>query len=454
MPWKKAFAALAVAAAAAPEEAEGAGSVVSKLIKTILTPRSDNLVSARNPTAIKRAEDPVQNQLNIGLKEIAADSAMLKTNTSILRRYPSTPTKTSKSPLKAANQFVDQASNNLRWLYNKVPKATRLRSKLWYDGANKITKQWSTKYKLPQRSVAGVIASLSPQKDWFMNVSLAERTINILATKGDFVFDSKMQTTMEKIFSKPKYKKFRDVIMSSKGMTINELKSPMERAFFIRIYDEAHNTRSHKIVSPEGNFGDVVMKGDETPKGTGWGSLVEIEKAVRAYQSNGDPAILSEVLGSKHKVRSFYNNIIDPKNTNGDVTIDTHAVAAALLRPLSGKSMEVHHNFGSSPMKIKQPKNWIGSANSSVTGVQGTYGLYAEAYRKVAKELGILPRELQSITWEAVRGLFPDTFKNAKNSAAVDAIWKRYKRGKISIEEAQNEIEKYAGGIIPPSWQK
>jgi hypothetical protein len=453
MPWKRIFTALGVVVAAMPDEAEGAGSILSKILSSPMT-RSKNLVSARNPTAVKRSEDPVLNQLNIGLKEISVDSAMLKRNTSILRRYPSTPADTSKSPVKAAGQFIDQASNNLRWLYNKVPEATRQRSKLWYDGANKITKRWGVKYKLPERSVAGVIASLSPQKDWFMNVSLAERTIEILANKGDFVFDRKMKATTERIFAGPKYEELRNLIMSSKKTTINELETPLQKAFFLRIYDETYNPRTHRIVSPEGNLGDLVLKADQEPSGTGWGSLVEIEKAVRAYQSNGDPAILSGILGSKHKVRSFYNNIIDPKNTNGDVTIDTHAVAAALLRPLSGKSMEVHHNFGSSPMKTKQPKNWIGSANSSVTGVQGTYGLYADAYRKVAKELGILPRELQSITWEAVRGLFPNTFKTAKNTAAIDAIWMRFKRGKISIEEAQNEIEKYGGGIAPPSWQR
>jgi hypothetical protein len=36
---------------------------------------------------------------------------------------------------------------------------------------------------------------------------------------------------------------------------------------------------------------------------------------------------------------------------------------------------------------------------------------------------GLLPRQLQSITWEAARGFFPDTFKNAKNVEAVDNIW-------------------------------
>jgi hypothetical protein len=63
-----------------------------------------------------------------------------------------------------------------------------------------------------------------------------------------------------------------------------------------------------------------------------WGSNVEIAKAISAI---GNPTRdnVSERMGEKHKVRNFYNNIFDPQSTHGDVTIDTHAVAAALLRP-------------------------------------------------------------------------------------------------------------------------
>jgi len=81
--------------------------------------------------------------------------------------------------------------------------------------------------------------------------------------------------------------------------------------------------------------------------------------------------------------------------------------------------------------------------------------LYAEAYRQAAKERGVLPREMQSITWEAVRGLFPAGYKGqASNVQYVDNIWSRYKSGELSLEEARDAVIEHAGGINPPEWER
>ena len=224
---------------------------------------------------------------------------------------------------------------------------------------------------------------------------------------------------------------------------------------WVRIYDETYNDRSHNIVSPEGDFLNPVMTQKGEFSKTGWGSNNEIAKAIISFESNGDKEILNRIMGNKHKVRSFYNNILDPNGQMGDVTIDTHAVAAGLLKPLSGNSTEVHHNFGSSPNKKKQGGDWFGAVkNSNTMGVQGVYPLYAEAYRRAAQARGVLPRQMQSITWEAVRGLFTDKFKQNKNNVeAINKIWKRYRKGEITLDEARNAVVERAGGINLPSWQ-
>ena len=69
-----------------------------------------------------------------------------------------------------------------------------------------------------------------------------------------------------------------------------------------------------------------------------------IDKAVSALLTE-DVAEISRVLGEQHKIRHFFNNIHNP-GFGSDTTIDTHAVGAALLKPMSSSSGEVGANFG------------------------------------------------------------------------------------------------------------
>jgi hypothetical protein len=403
-----------------------------------------NLVSTRLPTAVKRTEDPMASRLVIDLQAAKQDPAAFAHNMGLIRQYPNFASK-ARTPDRQAEDFITEVKNNLLYLHDQVPEATRQRSKLWYDGARNITDRFSTDYGVPDQAVSGVLAVLSPQKDWFMNVSLGQRVLDIATKQQSTRWDSSMDAIAKTIFGDPKY---APMVNAIRGKTLGEIKEPGLKAMWLRTYDQAKNPREHQIVSPEGDFVGVRMNQDgRTPTQTGWGSLNEIGKAIVILE---DPRIetISANLGQQHKVRNFYSNIYAPNDPAGPVTIDTHAVAAGLLRPLSGNSREVLHNFGSGVLGEGGPKN------SSITGVQGTYGIYAEAYRRAAEERGILPREMQSITWEAVRGLYPDTFKSqAKNVDQIDGIWLQYRKGKMSLEEARNEVFRNAGGIRPPEWE-
>jgi hypothetical protein len=45
-------------------------------------------------------------------------------------------------------------------------------------------------YGLTDMQVSGILAAMSPQKDWFQNVSMAERAIDILSKRGDMAWDA------------------------------------------------------------------------------------------------------------------------------------------------------------------------------------------------------------------------------------------------------------------------
>jgi hypothetical protein len=76
-------------------------------------------------------------------------------------------------------------------------------------------------------------------------------------------------------------------------------------------------------------------------------------------------------------------------------------------------------------------------------GVGGTYGIIADAYRTAAAQVNMLPREMQSITWEAVRGLFNADIKNTIKPK-IRAEWEKYKKGELSFEQARENAVKIA----------
>jgi hypothetical protein len=344
-----------------------------------------------------------------------------------------------------AKAVVDRMTENLLWLHDAVPAEVRDRSKLWYDGAQRIAEGWTEKWGKTRAQTAGMLAALSPQKDWFMNVTMAERVGDILSGQQNHAWDAKMTAAAFRFLlaeaTKPEGEKGNSKIVEAiKGKTLAEVVASGDRraaGIWIRAYDEAYHGTGLAVISPEGTFEGKRTTGKGTEASRAWGDFTAIGKAASIF-NDGTLENINAQIGGEHKVRNFYNNIFnasDPRFT----TIDTHAVASALLRPLTGSDRAVSDNFGA-------------TGGSSTTGVSGTYPLYYEAYRKAAEARGILPREMQSITWEAVRGLFKDTFKTDANKKAVDAIWKAVDAGHATPEEARSQIEKLAGGIDQPEW--
>lgn len=401
----------------------------------------DLRISTRNPSAKKATENPISQQLSIDLESITRTPGALQDMIQTVGKYPGVRFR-STGQMNRAKEFIRFVADNLIYLHDSVVTDVRNRSKLWYDGARKLAEDWSVRFNVPREGVAGVIASLSPQKDWYQNVTLAERVFETVRDRQSEPFSGDIeQWARTKMTSgqNPKRLIQDKVIDGMAGKRFSEL-SDYEKAVFVRAFDEVNNTRTYPIVSPEGKMLDIARKADGTPATYAWGDFNSIAKAVRIAE-NPTKQNISDSLGYEHKVRSFYDNILLPNNPeHGDVTIDTHAVAAALMLPLAGSDTYVAHNFGQ------------GVPGSSVYGTSGTYGIYADAYRLAAKERGLLPREMQSITWEAIRGLFTPEFKTAANKKLVESIWKEYKSGKATIDETRQRIVDSAGGIRNPSW--
>lgn len=417
---------------------------------------TDGRISPRRPHGKKGIIDPTDHILKVDLETLRRNPEAMARAAEIVSDYPGF-RPTSSDPERVVQEFIDFGTSNLLWLFDQVPADIVARSRLWYEGAHKIARRLAKKYGVPVETAAGVLAALSPQKDWYQNVSLAERVFKVYfksekrfhnMTAAD---DEKILATANRLYTSPKTKKLLPGIMDKPWPRMNA----DERALFIRAYDETYEGREYHTISPEG---DLV--GEPSGKAA-WGSTAEISKAVQILMHrNRGARVIGEILGHPHKVRSFYNNIVNPQGAE-DVTIDTHAVAAALLRPLSGNTIEVAQAMGGS-LALKHKRKYVDAGRNvqdtlyaSGTGLIGLNPLYAEMYRKAAKERKVLPREMQSITWEALRGLFDKKFKADRkkvNIPTVDNIWRKHENGDITAEAARQEIHDYAQGIDDPTW--
>ena len=423
------------------------------------------------------------------IKKYEAEGAVLGTDSSkALKTYTDTLDKIAKDPkhpiAKQADEIYDTlievTKSNLRMLMDVFPSDIRDIANLWYDGANIIAQQFAgDNYSIEQS--AGVLAVFSPQKDWFMNVELAKRTMEIWTVDQEYEWDDAMSARWLMRGGEPELKENKDGtlgyakgikpdldengehrtdengmllfhgwgsekvkakrqqaferLQSLKGKKLKDL-SPEQQAWFVRMRAETKYPTGYPIVSPDGRFGNPSTstnnKGVTKEIKLAWGTYGSIGKAINILTAPAETQmkVISDELGDQHKVRSFYNNIVDPQNNDGHVTMDTHAIAALFWQAFSGNSREVGQNFGTA-----------NTATDSLTGVGGLYPAFAEAYRAVAAEYGMLPRQVQSITWEAVRMLFTARWKSkSENVNGVRAKWVQYQNNEINLDQAQTAV--------------
>jgi hypothetical protein len=351
------------------------------------------------------------------------------------------------NPEKALKKAVDHVAGNLEWLHNNMPESIRTQAKKWYESAHDLTKKWSDQYGVSHEQAAAVVAALSPKNAWDNNVGQAERLMQHFAEDQNHAWTPEMDNTALRIRSSDAVNAaFGRMINDIRGKTLDQLKAKTpeallaKKAIWYRILDEAHGSKSTPNYSPDG-----TVRGSSTMT---WGQWEPVAKALSILE-NGNLQHIHEAMGQGHKIRNFYNNIINPWSERGHTTIDTHAVGAGYLKPMSQDDVEVAHNFGSGNKKgtPSPPKH-------AETGLKGTYPIYEEAYKQAAAKLGLQPRELQSITWEGIRSLMGDDKKTPELRRAVTDIWRAHEMGHLSLDEARNEIVKASGGFAQPSWMK
>lgn len=127
--------------------------------------------------------------------------------------------------LKKLYNYPERIVENMQSVYNKCIDDDFMYGKGWYDRANLFSLALSEKYGVSEMKAAGIIAALSPLKEWTLNKAMAEEFIR---TKGMVCRHTSAQASKaRKILNYASTRK--DVEVSLGGLkTIN---------FFNNIYD-------------------------------------------------------------------------------------------------------------------------------------------------------------------------------------------------------------------------
>lgn len=419
-------------------------------------------LSTRVPRAVK-AEAATGGPLVTGVAEIAQDPALLSKIAEKLRASPMlTEAQRAMNPQGVVDAITDVSSQNLSALIRMQPRAIRERASEWYPGGHRLANQFAAAVGVSPDQGAAVLATQSPSKEWHQNVDLAERIMRRWKEFGtaDPVFEPQIaqkyvQTARDSTEAWIKSEKLTGEAADRARARVQAKLAATEpfvgrrwselplkqQARMMRALDELEDpAQSYPIWSPEGTVAvPVALNQEGKPRRLVWQSFTNLENAI-AVLHDGSDANISLRVGKGHKVRSFFNNLnvpFDPRS----VTVDTHNVGGAHFRPMGGKAAEV--------------KQVMAGPGSAATGIKGAHGIYRDAMIAAAAAEDLRPSAGQSVSWEAIKGVFSPAQRRDKAFVAqVRGLWDEYSRGRMRLEDLHDRITDLAGGLNPPEWAK
>lgn len=335
----------------------------------------------------------------------------------------------------ALQEIVERQAQNIEDVYDQAQKIgadTAAAHASWYPWVNKYTQSLAADTGLDHNGIMAAAAVLSPSADWANNVSWAKATAEFVANEKNIVVQPewiasgyKAALSSWKVAKAAAAKEGRTLStpMPTKesvahlvGKTVSDL-TPEQAAIVLRGAHEAFGKAIHQM-------GDYPGLGKASSIATPQ-SIANFAKAISVLR-DPSPENISANLGNNHKVRSFYENMRDPlDNKNQEVTVDSHHIGLANGFPITGGNPIVPAGKAGNAKDKPLIKVIYDGPKVAATGLVGTYPLVVEATRlateRINKKHGTdwRPNQIQSITWETWRGLYPS---RARTKTRVDRI--------------------------------
>lgn len=295
------------------------------------------------------------------------------------------------TPDELYDQAVRRGADNMRYIAEELmPPELVDSSRGWYETANGFAKDMADRYGIGDDQAAGILAALSPQNHWANNVANAEQLLQL--RQGGFDgsgLGADAARLSERMASEGNRKK-NVIAMMGPDQARRIMETPFEE---LSKTEKRHKIAMLAELQLDPTLYDIAPDGTRLgPMGrVSFGSSNEVNAALEILEGTD----IGKVLAGGGKVPSFYDNIVDPNAPLPIVTTDTHHAGAFSLFPGGGDDTIVQMGMGRGA-----------GSNSARTGSKGIYGLIADSTALAGDEMGMLPREVQSVVWEGVRGLW------------------------------------------------
>lgn len=399
-------------------------------------------ISVRKPLAVRRTEDPETDYLGVDAAALRREPSYDR-NINLLRNtafYPMMRAAETegRSSDEVAELFIAKAAANYRFMLDHATPEQKAAGGWYRNSKAHLVTTIATQHGFDAASVMGLVSRMSPGTSWDLNVHFADR-IMVAANGGR---GSKWTPAMAEA-GPLHYADPGDAEMLQRlanAGSFDKLDRFKDKAVWMRLVIETDRMPYH-LMNRDGTLGPVAM-GDGVPfQAPASVSDDNMARGIEMLESGGDREVISRLLGEGHKIRSFYNDLLDPED-GSEVVSDVHNAGGAVMMPVVPAHPVVAQMQGNSPGKKGKnlaERGWTGSASkSATTGVEGLYGLYVEAIRRVARDAGMRPADVQAITWWTKKEMFGKS--SAKKQREAEAIWGRYQSGELTFEQTQQAI--------------
>lgn len=340
---------------------------------------------------------------------------------------------TGLSHLKTARDVVEYLKDETRrQVEDSMKRDPKLTARFWYDAANRVASELSEELGAPTTGLgSALIAVTSPQTPWGDNLGMAKEIQRLWKenspisskTLGD-AYDDKNNKEIDKFRKTMSRDEFIEAFSKETWRTIRtDVGGGLLKSHFQ--FSEPPVVSLDQELIPDGNGEFRYKVGEDrivAKSGLPGKKALDILHAFEKYgESKEFYDEVSVALGDGSKVRSFYNNINDPDSADY-VTIDTHAAAGMTGFP-----------GGTGQPFIRG----VMTGGGVKEGMSQAYALYQQAIAEVGTEFGLLPREVQSVTWVQQRDTeWPDKVKSAYTNSGDK------KRPRVSYLQYQMAISR------------